>query len=136
MRYKIFSVILITLIISGCTKIKGEFAYKKLIEDKYKRAEGLLEFDKNEKVNWVYVFKDLKDIYNINVTLLKKELVWVDIANRTEKISRSNNIIYGIIENLTDGTYKIIISHSDKLIDEKEFVIYSEQEEYYKYEND
>lgn len=136
MRYKIFSVILITLIISGCTKIKGEFAYKKLIEDKYKRADGLLEFDKNEKVNWVYVFKDLKDIYNINVTLLKKELVWVDIANRTEKISRSNNIIYGIIENLTDGTYKIIISHSDKLIDEKEFVIYSEQEEYYKYEND
>ena len=136
MRYKIFSVILITLIISGCTKIKGEFAYKKIIEDKYKRADGLLEFEKNEKVNWVYVFKDLKDIYNINVTLLKKELVWVDIANRTEKISRSNNIIYGIIENLTDGTYKIIISHSDKIIDEKEFVIYSEQEEYYKYEND
>lgn len=136
MRYKIFSVILITLIISGCTKIKGEFAYKKLIEDKYKRADSLLEFDKNEKINWVYVFKDLKDIYNINVTLLKKELVWVDIANRTEKISRSNNIIYGIIENLSDGTYKIIISHSDKLIDEKEFVIYSEQEEYYKYEND
>lgn len=136
MRYKIFSVILITLIISGCTKIKGEFAYKKLIEDKYKRADGLLEFDKNEKINWVYVFKELKDIYNINVTLLKKELVWVDIANRTEKISRSNNIIYGIIENLSDGTYKIIFSHSDKLIDEKEFVIYSEQEEYYKYEND
>ena len=136
MRYKIFSVILITLIISGCTKIKGEFAYKKLIEDKYKRADGLLEFDKNEKINWVYVFKDLKDIYNINVALLKKELVWVDIATRTEKISRSNNIIYGIIENLSDGTYKIIISHSDTLIDEKEFVIYSEQEEYYKYEND
>jgi len=136
LRYKIFSVILITLIISGCTKIKGEFAYKKLIEDKYKRADGLLEFDKNEKINWVYVFKDLKDIYNINVALLKKELVWVDIATRTEKISRSNNIIYGIIENLSDGTYKIIISHSDTLIDEKEFVIYSEQEEYYKYEND
>lgn len=135
MKYKIF-LIIIALIFSGCAKINGEFAYKKLIDDKYKRADGVLEFEKNEKINWVYVFKDLKDIYNINVMLLKKELVWVDIDNRTEKISRSNKIIYGTIENLHDGTYKIIISHSGKVIDEKEFTIYSEQEDYYKYEKD
>jgi hypothetical protein len=89
-----------------------------------------LEFEKNEKINWVYIFKDVRGVQNIGVTLLKKEIVWVDISNKAEQISELNKVIYGKLENLSDGNYKIILSQANKVIDEREFIIYSDTEEY------
>ncbi len=128
--------IIAAVILSGCGKLKGEFAFKKLIDDKYRIINGLLEFEKNEKINWVYTFKEVRGIQNIFVTLFKKELVWVDISGRVESVSETNKIIYGTIEKLPDGTYKIVLSMADKIIDEREFVIFSDHEDYYKYKDE
>jgi hypothetical protein len=118
------------IINNGCIKLRGEFAFKKFIDDQYKKMDGPLEFEKSEKINWVYIFKDVRGVQNIGVTLLKKEIVWVDISNKAEQISGLNKVIYGKLENLSDGNYKIILSQANKVIDEREFVIYSDIEEY------
>ncbi len=134
MRKKIFSIIIILIFIiinSGCVKLKGEFAFKKLFEDQYKKMDDPLEFEKSEKINWVYVFNDVKGVRSIGVALLKKEIVWVDISNKTEQISGLNKVIYGKIENLSEGNYKIILSQANELIAEREFVIYTDTEDYY-----
>jgi hypothetical protein len=129
---KIFTVMLAIILIffvSGCAKHKGEFAFKNFFEDQYKKMDDPLEFEKNEKINWLYIFKDVRSVQNITITLLKKEIVWVDISNKSEQISALNNVIYGKIENLSDGNYRIIISLLNKVIDQCEFVIYSENQE-------
>jgi hypothetical protein len=134
LRKKIFSIIIILIFIiinSGCVKLKGEFAFKKLFEDQYKKMDDPLGFEKNEKINWVYVFNDVKGVRSIGVALLKKEIVWVDISNKTEQISGLNKVIYGKIENLSEGNYKIILSQANELIAEREFVIYADTEDYY-----
>ncbi len=134
MRRKFFSIIIVLIFIiinGGCIKLKGEFAFKKLIEDQYKKMDDPLEFEKSEKINWVYVFNDVRGVQNIGVALLKKEIVWVDISNKTEQISGLNKVVYGKIENLSEGNYKIILSQANKLIAEREFVIYSDTEDYY-----
>lgn len=136
MGNKFFIIIITAIILTGCGNIKGEFAFKKFIDDKYRTIDGLLEFEKSEKINWVYVFKEVRSTQNIAVTLFKKELVWVDISSRIESISKTNKIINGVIENLPDGTYKIILSQANKIIDGREFVIFTEHEDYYKYKDE
>ncbi|MFH0976670.1 MAG: hypothetical protein V1874_12880 [Spirochaetota bacterium] len=129
MKKNIFSIIFIAYIFLGCGQLKGEFAYKNTFEDKYRKADRPLELEKNEKIKWVYIFVNVREETKIGVVLLKKEIVWVDIDSRTEKISPSNKIIYGDIVNLPDGEYKITLTHSDKIIDELGFSVFTEQEE-------
>jgi hypothetical protein len=129
---KIFPVIpaiILIFFVSGCVKLKGEFAFKNLFEDQYKKMDDPLEFEKTDKFNWVYIFKDVRNVQNITITLLKKEIVWVDISNETEQISASNSIIYGKIENLSVGDYRIVLSQLNKVIDQRNFVIYSDDKE-------
>jgi len=129
---KIFPAILAVVLIfvlGGCAKLKGEFAFKNFFEDQYKKLENPLEFEKSEKIDWVYIFKDVRSPQNIIVTLLKKEIVWVDISNKSEQISALNNVIYGKIENLSDGDYRIVISQLNKVIDQRNFIIYSDEQE-------
>ena len=132
----IFFLLPAILLASGCGKLKGDFAFKKNIEDKYRKIEEPVEFEKNEKINWVYIFKGLRGKHDVGIVLLKKELVWVDIESSVERVSEANNIIYGTIEGLSDGTYKIILADGNKEIDEKEFVIFSDQEDYYQYKDE
>ena len=113
----------------GCVKLKGEFAFKNVFDDNYKRIDDPLEFGKSEKINWVYIFKQVKGVHEIGVSLIKKELVWVDVNNKAEQVSEANNVIYGKIENLADGTYKIVLSEEDKVVDECTFVIYTDDAE-------
>jgi hypothetical protein len=133
---KFYIIIIFAFILSGCLKLKGEFAFKKIIDDKYRTVDGLLEIEKNEKINWVYVFKKIRGRHNVLVTLYKKEIVWSDISNRTENISETNNIIYGTIEKLSDGTYKIVLSEANKIIDGKEFAVFTENENKYEYSDE
>ena len=113
----------------GCARFKGEFAFKIFFEDQYKKKDDPLEFEKSERINWVYIFKQVNGVHDIGVSLIKKELVWVDISNKAEQISGANKVIYGKIENLSDGTYKIVLSEADKVIDEREFIIYTDDTE-------
>jgi hypothetical protein len=123
-------------ITSGCVKQKGDFAFKKFTDDKYRTVDGVPEFEKNEKINWVYAFKEIRSGQNIIVTIFKKELVWVDISSRLENISPANKIIYGTIADLSDGTYKIVLSSENKVISEREFEIFTEHEDYYQYKDE
>lgn len=135
MRIRISLILIFTFLFSGCGKLSGEFAFKRLHEDSYKKLDDSIEFEKNEKIKWVYVFKEVNDLHQVGIVLLKKDIIWVDIANRVETISERNKIIYGVIENLKDGLYKIILTNNNKVIDEKEFTIFTAEEEYYKYED-
>jgi hypothetical protein len=134
---KIISVLLLAVIlISGCGKFKGEFAFKKKLDDKYTKMSDSVEIDKNDRIDWVYIFHEVKGNHNVGVVLLKKELVWSDIRTTVERITESSKIIYGTIEGLSDGEYRIVLTESNKLIDEKEFSIFSESNGYYDYEED
>jgi hypothetical protein len=121
--------VVLIFVLGGCAKLKGDFAFKNFFEDQYKKMEDPLEFEKGEKINWAYIFKDVRSPQNITVTLLKKEIVWVDISNKSEQISSLSNVIYGKIENLSDGDYRIVVSQLNKVIDQRDFTIYSEEEE-------
>ncbi len=135
MRNRVFLIILLAILLSGCGKLSGEFAFKRSNEDSYKKIDGAIEFEKNEKIMWVYVFKEVPESHNIGVVLLKREIIWVDISNEVEEISERNKIIYGVIENLKDGLYKIILTNQNDVIAEKEFTIFTGEEDYYKYED-
>jgi hypothetical protein len=129
LKKKIFSIIFIAYVFSGCGQLKGEFAIKNRFEDKYRKVNSSLELEKNEKIKWVYIFSNVREELQIGVVLLKKEIVWVDMDSRTEKISPSKKIIYGEIVNLSDGEYKITLAHSEKIVDELGFTVFSDQEE-------
>ncbi|MDY6968112.1 MAG: hypothetical protein SVR08_05590 [Spirochaetota bacterium] len=124
-----FFIALISISIFGCKKQKGEFAFKSYLDETYKKMSGIPEFNIREKINWVYIFNQVNDIHNINVVLLMKEAIWVDVNTRTEKITPMNKIIYGEIKNLEQGKYRILLSEGGRVIDKKEFIIYNTDEE-------
>lgn len=130
LRIKIFVIlgILITSIIQ-CGKLEGEFAFKYLFDDAYRKIIGVPEFNNSEEVNWVYIFKKIRGYHLINIVVMKKEIIWVDIDSRIENIGIDKNIIYGKIKDLDEGRYKIIISKEGKIIDQKEFIVFTEDDE-------
>ncbi len=116
---------IILFFFSGCGALKGEFAFRNPGEEAYRKIEGVPEFESSKKTEWVFVFKNAGSTRKISVVLLKKELVWVDIDSRLESISEAENIVYGIIENLSQGSYKIVISAESDVIAEKEFTVFA-----------
>ena len=119
---------LVLIFMSGCGAMKGEFAFKNFEDEAYRKIDGSPEFEKSKKVNWVFVFKNVSGTRGVSVVLLKRELVWVDIDSRIENISETNNIIYGNIENLAEGRYKIMISDESAVISEKEFTVFADDD--------
>ena len=116
------------IFISGCGALKGEFGFRNPGDEAYRKLEGVPEFEKSKKIEWVFVFKKVRGTRSISVVLLKKELVWVDIDSRLENISESSNIIYGDIQNLDEGRYKIMISEGSGMIAEKEFAVFADDD--------
>lgn len=128
---KYFILLYIIIILTGCGRLEGEFAFKTFMEDSYKRIDKPLEFNKEETVDWAFVFNNAGDKYDIAVVLMKKELIWVDINTRIQEISPESNIVYGKIQGLEQGNYKIVIANNGTVIGEREFQIYSDDEDYY-----
>ena len=60
---------------------------------------------------------------------MKKELVWVDVSVRTENLNETQKVIYGRIENLQKGSYRIVLAENGRIIGEKEFLIYDDDGE-------
>jgi len=113
----------------ACGADKGEFAFKKITDDHYRRVKGGLEFSVEDTVKWVYTFPALKKERNVGVVVLKKELVWVDIESRPERLSPGKNIIYGDTRDFDEGTYRIVITEKNKKLDEIEFQVYREHDD-------
>jgi hypothetical protein len=122
------SLFLVLFCISGCGRLQGDFAFRNAGDEAYRKIEGVPEFEKSRKVNWVFVFKKVSNTHGVSAVLLKKELVWVDIESRLETISKNNKTIYGDIENLDEGTYKIMISEEGEVISEKEFIVFIDED--------
>ncbi len=113
----------------GCGGLKGEFGFKRPHEDRYRKIEGTPEFITGETIEWAYSFSAVKGEHVVGVTLMKKELVWVDIAVKSHTINESKRVIHGALENLDEGHYRIILTEKGEKIGEKEFLVYGETEE-------
>ncbi|HSV98209.1 MAG TPA: hypothetical protein VLM75_14900 [Spirochaetota bacterium] len=111
---------------SGCGGLKGEFAVKRPFADEYHRVTGIPEFSAAERIDWVYVFSNVTEEHAIGVILMKKELVWVDVSVRTERIDVVQKVIYGAIEGLDKGVYRLLVAEKGKILGEMEFVVYDE----------
>ena len=120
--------ILTVFVLTSCAKPKGQFAFRYPLDDRFKRIEGIPEFKRDLKVDWCFVFQKDYGRRDITVTVMKKEIIWVEVNVTSERIDNSKRVIYGTIEDLSEGTYKVLISERDVIIAEKEFVIYSDTE--------
>ncbi len=129
MRKEIFSAILLSIIIlltSGCGKLEGDFGFKAPLDDSFRKATKTPEFRKEDRREWVFVFRDLSDEHEIGVFLMKKELVWVELLHFTRIVDKGDNTVFGTIEDLDEGTYKLMIVKKNDLIAEKEFLVYDD----------
>jgi hypothetical protein len=117
--------IVITL---SCASKKGEFAFKYVLDDSYRKIHGNKEFSADREVQWAYIYKRVAYRKRIAVILLKKEIVWVESDVKSDYIDNSKKVIFGTIFNLDEGTYKIILTDIslNKIIDEFEFLIYND----------
>ncbi len=123
------AVVVSALILPGCGKLKGQFGFRTMIDDRYQKVTGVPEFKKSDRVDWVYVFNAVKGPRTIGVFVMKKELVWVEMIKDTRQIRPGNNILYGTIENYDEGRYKILLTENNSQIDEKEFIVYDSEED-------
>ncbi len=114
---------------SGCGKLKGQFGFRTMADDRYQKITGVPEFKKSDRVDWVYVFNSVKGPHSIGVFVMKKELVWVEMIKDTRQIRPGRAILYGTIENYDEGRYKILLTEKNSLIDEKEFIVYDSEED-------
>jgi hypothetical protein len=128
--------IVLALLLAGalaalsCGKPGGNFAFKKPMEDVYRKVAQLPEFSREQVVDWVFALKGLggKPV-KMWVFLVKKELVWVELHARSEQVTRDKAFIYGTIEGLTKGRYKIIIAQDTDVVGEQEFDIFDESDD-------
>lgn len=127
--FRHIAVLLAVLVLfPGCGGLKGEFAFRKPPEDIYKKVEGVPEFSAGDVVDWVYAVPEVSGSHVVGIALMKKEMVWVDVSVRTENLNETQKVIYGRIENLQKGSYRIVLAENGKIIEEKEFMIYDDDE--------
>ncbi|TAL31348.1 MAG: hypothetical protein EPN93_17955 [Spirochaetes bacterium] len=129
-RYAIAILFAGALAVLSCGKPGGDFAFKKPMEDVYRKVAQPPEFEREEAVDWVFALKGLGGSpVKLAVFLVKKELVWVELHTRTESVTRDRAFIYGTIEGLKKGRYKIIIARGGDVVGEQEFDIYDETDD-------
>ncbi|TFH43083.1 MAG: hypothetical protein E4G96_01990 [Chrysiogenales bacterium] len=124
--------IVISLTALSCGGMKGEFGFKMFGQDTYRHATGTPEFPADEEIAWVYHFHKKYGEREIGVVYQKKELVWIEVFSRSERIDNTNRTIYGSIKGLSPGEYRIILTetHDDnRLVGSADFIIYEREEE-------
>ncbi len=107
--------------------VGGTFGFRKFGEDTYRQLKGTPEFASDEAVDWVFKFNRKHGERTIGVVYQKKELVWVEVFSRSEKIDNFKWTVYGAIRDLEPGQYQLVITDVGKdnaLIDRKDFIIY------------
>lgn len=127
---RIFSsaVILLCIVSLQCAKLKGDFGFKSPFDDHYKKISKTPEFKADERRDWVFVFKNVSESFDAGVFIMKKEIVWAEVTHYTQKITKEGNVVYGTIENLPEGRYKIVITAGKDFISEREFIVYSDDD--------
>jgi hypothetical protein len=118
-----------TMALASCGKLSGTFAFKKPIDDVYRKLPEIPEFSRDEVVDWVCVLKGVGKSDQLAVFLLKKELVWVELHSRLENVREGRAYIYGTIQDLARGRYKIMIAKESSVVGEQEFDIYDDNDD-------
>lgn len=113
----------------SCTAEKGQFAFKYHLDEAYRRIEGDIEFPGNKRIDWIYRFNRSIISSRIGIIILKKEIVWVEVKSRSIMLA-NDRIVYGTIEDLDEGIYKIMLTDvmNEAEIDEVVFNIYNDDE--------
>lgn len=120
-------VIISLFILSSCIRINGIFAYKDKYMDYYKKFENGISFNQKREINWVYKIDKISKKTSIGVVVLKKELVWIDVIKYSYTVDLLKPNVYGKIENLEPGMYKIVLMHENDMIDSINFKIYEDE---------
>lgn len=125
---------LMCLLISFCSKEKGEFAYKFADMDGYRRLDFEAEFSINDKIQWIYKFPKSKEVRKLGIVIQKKETVWVDVHKDKGVVFPASGIYYGEIDSLEEGRYRITVMQLDgldyKFYDEIEINVNDFEEEF------
>ncbi len=112
--------------------VRGEFGFKRFGDDTYHRIDGLPEFPSDEEVAWVFMLKKKYTDRDIGTIFQKKELVWVDVISKVQRITETDKAVYGTIREFQPGEYRIILTQvkdANRIIDSKEFIIYERDDE-------
>ncbi len=118
----------------SCSRPSGEFAFQLPEDYGYKKPADLLEFNSSDEVNWIYSFSSISGRLKLGVILLKKELVWVDILSYSDYADSEKSTLYGKIQGLDPGDYRLVITEivedEQKVLDEIEFYIFTDDDGY------
>ena len=127
--WKLLIFILLFVSFFSCTVGNGQFAFKYDLDDAFRRIEGDIEFAADKRVDWIYRFNRNIISSKIGIIILKKEIVWVEVKSRSIMLE-NDRIIYGTIEGLDEGTYKIMLTDvmNEAEIDEVIFNVYNDDE--------
>jgi hypothetical protein len=121
----------ITALALSCLGVKGDFGFKRFGDDTYRRIEGTPEFSSDETVDWVFKLSKKYSDREIGIVLQKKELVWVEISTRSQRITEASEALYGTIRDLQPGEYRLVLTlvkKDNELVDSKDFIIYEKEE--------
>jgi hypothetical protein len=120
-----------TTLALSCGGVKGEFGFKRFGDDTYHRINGTPEFASDEVIDWVFKLGKKYGEREIGILCQKKELVWVDVTSRRQRITVTDEALYGTIKDLPPGEYKIVLTlvkRDNSLIASKDFIIYEKEE--------
>ncbi len=122
----------LSLAVLACGGVKGEFGFKRFGDDAYRRAVETPEFLSDEEIAWVYRFGKKYGKRDIGVIYQKKELVWVEVFSRVDRIDAARQAVYGDLKGLEPGDYRIVLTElrrDNRIIDTADFIIYERAEE-------
>ena len=111
-------------------RVKGDFGFKKFGDETYHRIDGTPEFASDEAIDWVFRLSRKYGERDIGIVLQKKELVWVEISTRSQRITTADRALYGTIKDLQPGEYKLVLTlvkSDNELIDSKNFIVYEKE---------
>ena len=124
-------VLLSVTVMFSCGGSQGQFAFRYPPDEKYRLISRSIELSDRDKVEWVYTFKQIPAAGTAGIVILKKELVPVEVSSRSENVTPDSPLIYGKLEGLQPGEYRIVITDvaaGNIQIDEREFTVYSSEE--------
>ncbi len=116
--------LLVALLMFSCVNVKGVFAYKTYQHETYVRMQNDMEIPSGEPFDWVYRTKGFSGEKMVGIVLQEKQVVWVDLAISRQKIDKITPNVYGTVDVLSPGEYKIVLVSKKKLIDEIRFRVY------------
>ena len=125
----VLSLLLIAAGFAACSKPDGNFAFRSGVDRRYRILQGEPEFRKGQKIDWVFQLKKGHGLKKLDVMIQKKGIVWAEVESRSVDVNKQNRNIFGTLNDLDPGSYKIIVFEKDRVIKEISFNVYRDDDE-------